>query len=303
MKEINQQELHSLFQNITNKNEAEFNQFHEKYHMLIYRIAFSILKNKEDSEDVEQKVFLKIWQIEQEKLPKTNEASWLYAVTKNEALNYLKNQKQEMDIENIYYITDEKQELNDVIDKDSYNRIIAKLNQQEQEIVSLKILSNLSFKEIAQMLKMPIGTVQWKYYKSLYTLRILLGNLTIFIISILSLHIGQNAKGGPVFPLSPAKNREENAEKTENVGNEGAKGDNVTDTKPDSAEKTEENLIEENTIKNETIQPDTAPQNVVTYSKMQIGLFGITIVCFIFTIIFSIIFIKHQQNAKKKVSK
>lgn len=302
MKEINQQELHSLFQDITNKNEAEFNQLYEKYHILIYRIAFSILKNKEDSEDVEQKVFLKIWQIEQEKLPTSNEASWLYAVTKNEALNYLKNQKQEMDIDDIYYITDEKQELNDVIDKDSYNRIIAKLNQQEQEIVSLKILSKMSFKEIAQVLKVPIGTVQWKYYKSLYTLRILLGNLTISIISILSLHIGQTAKGGPVFPLSPEKNKEENAEETENIGNEGAKGDNEADIKADNVI-ADNNSIAENTIKNETIQPDTAPQNVVTYSKMQIGLFCITIVCFIFTIIFSIIFIKHQQNARKKVSK
>lgn len=296
------QELHNFFQGIANKDEVEFNQFHEKYHMLIYRIAFSILKNKEDSEDVEQKVFLKIWQIEQENLPTSNESSWLYTVTKNEALNYLKNQKQEIDIDDIYYITDEKQELNNVIDKDSYNRIIAKLNQQEQEIVSLKILSKMSFKEIAQMLKMPIGTVQWKYYQSLYTLRTLLGSITIWFMAILGLQIGQTAKGGPVFPLSPEKNKEENVEETENVGNEGAKGDNEADIKADNVI-ADNNSIAENTIKNETIQPDTAPQNVVTYSKMQIGLFGITIVCFIFTIIFSIIFIKHQQNARKKVSK
>ena len=225
MSEINKQELHSMFQQIANKNEEEFNQFYEKYHILVYRIAFSILKNKEDSEDVGQKVFLKIWKMEQEKLPTNNEASWLYAITKNETLNYLRSQKQELNIDDIYYIADEKQE--------SYHKIIAKLNQKEQEIVSLKIISKLSFKEIAQMLNMPIGTIQWKYYKSLYTLRILLGNLTILIVSVLSLQIGRTAKGGPVFSILPEKNKEESMEETQNTGNESAKGDNLTNVMPD----------------------------------------------------------------------
>ena len=302
MSEINKQELHSMFQQIANKNEEEFNQFYQKYYILVYRIAFSILKNKEDSEDVGQKVFLKIWKMEQEKLPTNNEASWLDAITKNETLNYLRSQKQELNIDDIYYIADEKQELDQIIDKESYHKIIAKLNQKEQEIVSLKIISKLSFKEIAQMLNMPIGTIQWKYYKSLYTLRILLGNLTILIVSVLSLQIGRTAKGGPVFSILPEKNKEDNAGEMESTGNESAKGDSLTNAMPDVAETIEKDQIKENTIQNETIQSEL-PQNVVTYSKMQIGLLGITIICLIFTIIFSIIFIKHQQNVKKKVSK
>jgi RNA polymerase sigma-70 factor (ECF subfamily) len=302
MREINKQELHSIFQGIANKNEKEFNQFYEKYHLLVYRIAFSILKNKEDSEDIKQQVLLKIWKMEKEKLPTSNEASWLYTLTKNEALNHLRSHKKEIDIDDIYYIADEKQELDQIIDKDSYHKVIAKLNQQEQEIVSLKILSKLSFKEIAQVLHMPISTVQWKYYKSLYTLRILLGNLTILIVSVLSLQIGRTAKGGPVFSILPEKNKEDNVGEMESTGNESVKGDNLTNVMPDVSEIIEKDPIEENTIKNETIQPDI-PQNVVTYSKTQIGLLGVTVISFIFTIIFSIIFIKHQQNARKKVSK
>lgn len=302
MREINKQELHSIFQGIANKNEKEFNQFYEKYHLLVYGIAFSILKNKEDSEDIKQKVFLKIWKMEKEKLPTSNEASWLYTLTKNEALNYLRSKKQEIDIDDVYYIIDENQELDQIIDKESYHKMIAKLNQQEQEIVCLKILSKLSFKEIAQVLHMPISTVQWKYYKSLYTLRILLGNLTILIVSVLSLQIGQTIKGGPIFSIFPEKNKEDNLGEMESTGNESAKGDSLTNVMPDIAETIEKDQIKENTIQNETIQSEL-PQNVVTYSKMQIGLLGITIICFIFTIIFSIIFIKHQQKAKKKLSK
>jgi len=44
---------------------------------VIYGIAFSILKNKEDSEDVVQIVFSKLYVLDKEKLPKEKEATWL----------------------------------------------------------------------------------------------------------------------------------------------------------------------------------------------------------------------------------
>ena len=128
---------------------------------------------------------MKIFQMDKNKLPTTNESTWLYSLTKNETLNYLRKKKQEVNLDEIYYITEEDKELNKIIDKDNYNRIIAKLNKQERDIVSLKILSNMSFKEISLLLNIPMGTVQWKYYTSLYTLRLLLGNISMVIIGIL----------------------------------------------------------------------------------------------------------------------
>ena len=43
-----------------------------------------------------------------------------------------------------------------IIDKDAYNRIIKKLSPQEQEIVNLKILGDMKFKDISKLLNMPI---------------------------------------------------------------------------------------------------------------------------------------------------
>ena len=103
MKNINKKELHQLFAKIKQDNN-NFSEFYEKSKKLIYAIAFSILKNKEDSEDVMQKVFLKIWKINKDQLPSQNESSWLYSVTKNEVLNYIRNKKPTYNLENIYYI-------------------------------------------------------------------------------------------------------------------------------------------------------------------------------------------------------
>ena len=207
-------------------------------------------------------------------------------------------------------MSEENEEINRIIDQDSYNRIISKLNIEEQEIVSLKILSKFSFKEISQMINIPIGTVQWKYYKSMYALRTLLSNLIILITSVLGLHISQNAKGKPNFTETIEQNNQENVNKIENSGNSGIKEDDENKREnaiisPDAttAEKVKNEITDTNTIKeNETTQT-TIKQEVEEYSYIQVGLISIATVCFIITITFSIILIKHQQNRKKKVSK
>ncbi len=64
--------------------------------------------------------------------------------------------------------------------------MISKLNDKEREIISLKILGNFSFEEIGKILNKPIGTIKWKYYKSIHTLKILLSNLGMFVLSFIS---------------------------------------------------------------------------------------------------------------------
>ena len=207
MKKINKEELHNIFIGIKNNKESAFKELYEKYRKLVYAVSFSILKNKENSEELVQKVFIKLWQMEKNNFPTSNESSWLYSMTKNEVLNFLRNQKEEIEIDELYYITEEDKELNKIIEKDTYNKIISRLNKKEQEIVSLKILSNLSFKEISQILHVPIGTVQWRYYKSLHTLKILLSNLCIYIIAI------------GIFITNRFRNKHQRVEKLETMPN------------------------------------------------------------------------------------
>ena len=82
-------------------------------------------------------------------------------------VGYIQSQKKDVNIDDLYYISKEDKEINEIIEMETYNKIIQKLNIQEQEIVSLKILSKLSFEQISQVLNIPTGTVKWKYYKSI----------------------------------------------------------------------------------------------------------------------------------------
>ena len=181
---INQKELKELFNEFKNNNQSAYEMIYNKYNKIVYGIAFSILKNKQDAEDITQTVFAKIYAIEKDKLPISNEASWLYITTKNEALTFLKKKHIEFDIDNMYEI-EADDEMNKLIDKDSYNRLISKLDDKEKDIISLKVLGNLSFKQISKMLNEPTGTIKWRYYKAKHTLKLLLSNLGLFIISFL----------------------------------------------------------------------------------------------------------------------
>jgi RNA polymerase sigma-70 factor (ECF subfamily) len=295
-KSINKEELHSIFKEIANKNELEFNKLYDKYKNLVYAIAFSILKNKEDSEDVTQKVFLKIWKIEKDKLPTENEASWLYTITKNETLNFLRNKKQELNFDDLYYINSEDKELNNIIEQDKYNRIMSKLNVQEQEIVSLKILSNLSFKEISQILNIPIGTVQWKYYKALHTLKMLLSNLSMFLITIIAFVVSKtNNKSKEIDMQNKVISEDTITKKPEEDTTEATSSANK-----DSVSNENQAFVEENkTIENIVVEE----KETIILNNTDIGILSLSAIFLIITITFSIIYIKHQQKARKKVSK
>lgn len=294
MKKIDKEELHTIFRGMESNNEFYFNMLYEKYKKLVYAIAFSILKDKENSEDVVQKVYIKIWKMEKQKLPKNNEACWLYSMTKNEAIDLIKCKKTMLNIDALYYISEENKDLNEVIDRDSYNRILAKLNTQEQEIISLKVLSNLSFKEISQILNMPESTVKWKYYKSIHTLKLLLSNLGMFIITFV---IG-------------LKTILSNQRQSSQIPNEMQENISVPDTSTTSSEQQKVENYEDYRQEDlsDSVQEDTAEQVIIQEqvninNYYEIGILGISSIFLIFTIIFSIIFVKHQLKRKHKSSK
>ena len=294
MKSINKEELHEIFDKLKDEKK-EFEKLYEQYGNLVYKIAFSIVKNREQSEDIKQIVFLKIWKIEKDKLPARNEASWLYSITKNETLNYIKKQKDTISLDDIYYITVEDIELNKIIDKESYNKILDRLESKEQEIISLKILGNLSFQEIAQMLDEPVGTIKWKYYKSIHTLKILLSNLSMLIVTLLV---------GLKTMFNTNKSEQPNiAEQEKNITEDSTtKQAEKTKTETESQDRSENNIIAEDSTKEETKEEIIIPKSQ-EINYVGVGILSISGIFLIVTLIFTIFFVKYQLKAKKKLSK
>ena len=200
---------------------------YDEYYFKIYYWALKKTNNKEDAEDIMQIVFAKIQELDKTKLPEDKEMTWLYTLTKNEALNYLKKKKEELSLDTIYEIENKNNEIDEKIDCIEFNRLISKLNKKEQEIISLKILSDFSFQEISELLNEPVGTVKWRYYKSLHSIKAMLGSFAMFVITFT---IGMKA----IFTNLKTGKQEETVQSEENVNDVRQEIENTSSQDSDS---------------------------------------------------------------------
>jgi len=161
---MNTVKIETIFDLIKNKEPRGFELLYEQYFRIMYGIAYSVTGNDELSKDAVQNALIKLFRLEAQKCPKTHELTWLYTVVKNEALMLLRKEKPVVDINAVAEILPViDKSIEDFVDMDSYYSLISSLNENQKQIVTLKVLGGLSHKEISHMLQKPIGTIQWTY--------------------------------------------------------------------------------------------------------------------------------------------
>ena len=131
---INNKELEKVFLEIKQNKTNGVENLYNKYKKVVYGIAFMISKNQDDAEDIMQSVFTKIYKLEKSKIPINNYASWLYSITKNETINYLKKKKNDIPLDKVYEIPNDNNELNKIIDNIEFNKLISKLNDKKKKL-------------------------------------------------------------------------------------------------------------------------------------------------------------------------
>lgn len=318
MKNIDEKELHEIFDKMRKEDKKSYEELYKKYYKLVYNIAFSILKNKENAEDISQNVFIKIGNLKKEKLPNSYEASWLYTVTKNECISLFRKTKETLTIEDIKNENLED-EIEGIIQKNSYEKLMENLEKIEKQIIFLKVEAGYSFKEIARLLKMPIGTVQWKYYKSLHALKLLIANLSMFVIGVVTC-LFNNSKLKESKVEQDENKTEDNKEQGSTI-EDNQKQDSVQNQKDNKNTIKHENIAEdisnensntiENIVQSELIENIIREETKIESCNITVDrtmfknaiLYGLTNVFLCFSIFFTIIVVKKQQNKRKQASK
>lgn len=318
MKNIDEKELHEIFDKMRKEDKKSYEELYKKYYKLVCNIAFSILKNKENAEDISQNVFIKIGNLKKEKLPNSYEASWLYTVTKNECISLFRKTKETLTIEDIKNENLED-EIEGIIQKNSYEKLMENLEKIEKQIIFLKVEAGYSFKEIARLLKMPIGTVQWKYYKSLHALKLLIANLSMFVIGVVTC-LFNNSRLKESKVEQDENKTEDNKEQGSTI-EDNQKQDSVQNQKDNKNTIKHENIAEdisnensntiENIVQNELIENIIREETKIESCNITVDrtmfknaiLYGLTNVFLCFSIFFTIIVVKNQQNKRKQSSK
>lgn len=151
-------------------NDKAFLKLFQQYEEDIYRMAFVYVNNKDDALDIVQEVayqsFKKIDTLKNPEFFKT----WLMKITINCAINLAKKNKK------VVQLKTEFEEFIGIEDEDiplslSIQEMIDTLDEDEKSIVLLRYYNNHTFKEISEMLNIPLGTAKSVLYRALNKLR------------------------------------------------------------------------------------------------------------------------------------
>lgn len=157
-----------LIERLKEKDEKTFEIIYNKYVNLIYYIAFSIVKNKEDAEEVVQDTFLNMFNAIDRYNEKSKFKQWLMQIARNLSYNKVTRNKEKYTIKDDEYINSVKANSEEV---DLLLSIKGILDLESSHIVILRIVYNFSFKEIAKECNMTVNKVQGLYYQALKKLK------------------------------------------------------------------------------------------------------------------------------------
>jgi RNA polymerase sigma-70 factor (ECF subfamily) len=152
-------------------NENAYSKLVKRYHNRLFNFVRSMVRNDELAEDITQESFVKAYF----NLSKLNNPesfkSWLFRIANNNTLDWLRKKRFQMvDVDEHIresYIDDRTSPEDSAIEDDRVRHIHAALNKlkpEQKAILVMCDLQGLSYHEIAEILKVPFGTVQSRIF-------------------------------------------------------------------------------------------------------------------------------------------
>ena len=163
-------DLKELLIQLQNDKMEYFDEFYNLTKNKVFYMAYSILQDYQLSEDILQDTYIKFLKHKKKVKVDGNILSYLLEISKNLSLNYVNKHKKVVNIDNIVFKYEEQyqekfEELKLVKDMKKI------LNENEFQIVILKIINELTNNKYAQLLNKPLGTVLWTYNNAIKKLR------------------------------------------------------------------------------------------------------------------------------------
>ncbi|WP_321518889.1 sigma-70 family RNA polymerase sigma factor [uncultured Bacteroides sp.] len=133
-----------------------FKKLYLPYHQKLYRIAYKLLGNQCDAEDMVQEAYLKLWNKRDELIDIKNPESFSVILLKNICFDYLRSTKNDIGKQDIEVVgkANEVSLINEIETKDELNcvkQLITQLPGKQQEVMKLRHLSECSIEEIEQI--------------------------------------------------------------------------------------------------------------------------------------------------------
>lgn len=169
-------------------NREAYAVLYQHYLPKLYKYLYGIIRSKEDTEEILQDIFLKLWE-RKEELTKVKEFnSYLFRITRNKLMNRYDHQKVERKA--IDYFVQHKEESRNSIDEnytyrqydEVLQRAIKSLPPKRRQVFELSTQQELSHDEIAIQLNISKSMVKKQLYAA-----------NNYVKEYLQLHVGLTA--------------------------------------------------------------------------------------------------------------
>lgn len=149
-------------------DQAALKEIFERYHQKVYRIAYGVLRQREDALDVVQEVFIKLYRSIKEFKGRSAFYTYLYRLAMNTAIDHSRKLKRSsflsLDHQEGLQPADGKEKRPDhmAAQKEMEEKVrwaIEQLPQDQKATLIYREIEELSYQEIAEVMECSIGTV------------------------------------------------------------------------------------------------------------------------------------------------
>lgn len=158
-------------------DQKAFAYLYDNYSQALFGVLFKIVNSQEDAEDILQQAFVKIWtNFESYNESKGRLYTWILTISRNLAFDFLrsKNEKNKSKIQSIEnFVYGLKSSNTDDVSHNyiGLEKFLLVLNTEEQELINLSYFLGFTQQEMANELKIPLGTVKTKMRQAMLKLR------------------------------------------------------------------------------------------------------------------------------------
>lgn len=154
------------------REEEAFRLLVNKYKERLYWHIRKIVISHEDSDDILQNVFVKIWQGLKEFRLESKLYTWMYRIGTNEALNFLSEKRRKVhgnsdEISGVLENTLESDPFfsGDEIQKE-LQKAVLRLSDRQRLIFNMKYFDDMSYDDMSQVLEVAVGTLKATYHNA-----------------------------------------------------------------------------------------------------------------------------------------
>jgi RNA polymerase sigma-70 factor (ECF subfamily) len=168
-------QIHEIIKELKQRNYQSFDVFYNLTKNQVFYAIINIVKDKSQAEDLMQDTYLKFLEKIDQYKDGNNPYAYLSRIARNLAINYYNQDKKIVYNDELIDQSDSLYE--SVEENEEIFKLLNILSDIEKEVVTLHVINDLKFKEIASILKKPLGTVLWIYNKAIKKLKEKVGDI------------------------------------------------------------------------------------------------------------------------------